>query len=629
MFVGKNLGNNFEEWKRLATETENINHVLRWISDGVQIPFNSVPLEFELENRQFSLKEHSFIVQELKNLVKAGCIVQCKEKPRCVSPISTVPKKDSFRLITDLRRVNSFCDARSFIYEDIKTVIDLAQPSDNIVTCDIKNGFFHIKVHPEHSQYLGFKYQSKYYKWVVLPFGLSVSPFYFSKTIRAVVQWLRTQNLRISCYVDDFILFDSPSNINKSCSILISTLKRLGFIINYDKSQFTPSTERTYIGYVINTAKKEDSIWVSIPKERIKRLKHDIARMLKHKYASARSLARIAGQCISMSKAIIPAKLLLRNLYRLLASRSSWQDVLNFDDSTIKDLQWWYHAVSSWNGKAYCLKTRDPVQIATDASGEAWGGLIVGSHYEAQGAWDHYLSSKSSNYREITAVLMTLISFLPIIKGKSIQILSDNISTVAYINFMGGVSQELTKVATSIWSLAIRNSIDIQAKYLPGYMNRRADALSRIPAKYEWVLHPRVFSYLDSIHGPFTIDRFASAMTAQCQVYNSLFLDPYTSGVDALSQTDWRAHNNFVNAPFRLLNKVINTIRAQKAQATIIAPWWPAQTWFQKLKRIATCSPIRLPKAKTICFPLLTHIPEPVKNPRWKMYAWRVNGNLD
>ena len=119
-------------------------------------------------------------------------------------------------------------------------------------------------------------------------------------------------------------------------------------------------------------------------------------------------------------------KLLLRNLYRLLASRSSWQDVLNFDDSTIKDLQWWYHAVSSWNGKAYCLKTRDPVQIATDASGEAWGGLIVGSDYEAQGAWDHYLSSKSSNYREITAVLMTLISFLPIIKGKSIQILSDN-----------------------------------------------------------------------------------------------------------------------------------------------------------------------------------------------------------
>ena len=159
MFVGKNLGNNFEEWKRLATETENINHVLRWISDGVQIPFNSVPLEFELENRQFSLKEHSFIVQELKNLVKAGCIVQRKEKPRCVSPISTVPKKDSFRLITDLRRVNSFCDARSFIYEDIKMVIDLAQPSDNIVTCDIKNGFFHIKVHPEHSQYLGFKYQ--------------------------------------------------------------------------------------------------------------------------------------------------------------------------------------------------------------------------------------------------------------------------------------------------------------------------------------------------------------------------------------------------------------------------------------------------------------------------------------
>ena len=58
-------------------------------------------------------------------------------------------------------------------------------------------------------------------------------------------------------------------------------------------------------------------------------------------------------------------------------------------------------------------------------------------------------------------------------------------------------------------------------------------------------------------------------------------------------------------------------------------PWWPAQTQFQRLRRLSVCPPIKLPKAKYICFPLLCHIPEPVNNPRWKLYAWRVNGNLD
>ena len=124
--------------------------------------------------------------------------------------------------------------------------------------------------------------------------------------------------------------------------------------------------------------------------------------------------------------------------------------------------------MSAWNGKSFHVKPKDHIQLFTDAGGEGWGGMIVDSHQEAQGAWDRSMSSSSSNFREISAVLMTLTSFLPLLKGKSVQILSDNITTVAYINFQGSVSQEITKIATSTWSLAVRNSIDIQAKYLPG-----------------------------------------------------------------------------------------------------------------------------------------------------------------
>ena len=85
-----------------------------------------------------------------------------------------------------------------------------------------------------------------------------------------------------------------------------------------------------------------------------------------------------------------------------------------------------------------------------------------------------------------------------------------------------------------------------------------------------------LFLYLDAVWGPHSIDRFAYAASSQLPIYNSRFLDPNGMKVDALAQKDWSVENNFVNPPIRLLDKVLDVVRQQKAHATIIAPWWPA-----------------------------------------------------
>ena len=97
-------------------------------------------------------------------------------------------------------------------------------------------------------------------------------------------------------------------------------------------------------------------------------------------------------------------------------------------------------------------------------------------------------------------------------------------------------------------------------------------------------------------------------MTTHCQHYNSLFLDPHTSGVDALRQTDWQVHNNFMNAPFRLLNKVINTVCAQKAQATIIAPMVASTDVVPKTETIVSVSPNQTSKSQIhLLSPTMSH----------------------
>ncbi|GFN95919.1 reverse transcriptase [Plakobranchus ocellatus] len=242
------------------------------------------------------------------------------------------------------------------------------------------------------------------------------------------------------------------------------------------------------------------------------------------------------------------------------------------------------------------------------------------------GFWDIDMSMKSSNFREMSAVYLSLMSLLPNIKNKTIQILSDNITTVAYICFQGGPSGELTNIASKIWTLAIKNNVQITAHYLAGKLNIQADALSRLQSQHEWELNPNLYHYLDTVWGPHTIDRFATINTTKCKRYNSRYLDPGCCGVDALHQSDWAREMNFVNAPLRLLDSVLNIILHQEAEATIIAPAWKAKNWFQKLKKLSIASPIKLPHARTFCIQRSLRPPEALKNPKWVWFAWRISG---
>ena len=624
-FIGNQLQHHLEEWVNIGASSE----VLNWISNGVNIPFKNIPSQFSFQNKAFKRHEAYFIRSELKRLVKAKCIKKVDTQPVGVSPISVVPKKNNeFRLIHDLRHLNSFCKVQSVIYEDIKTVIDYIDPEDFMITTDIKNGFHHIGISPEDQKFLGFQFEGQYYTWCVLPFGATFSPYFFSKTLRPVVQYLRQNDIKAVCYVDDFIAADAEVNIEVKKDFVLHTLTRLGFTINFKKSNLVPNQSQMFIGYIIQTNKVPGKIFIQIPKHRINRLRHDIQRAIKNGKLSARALAKITGQCISMSKAILPAKLLLRNIYRDLATRSSWQDILVLSESALKDLQWWLKSMSAWNGTAFESKATDIVQMTCDAPSSGFSATIIGSHLEAHAIWDPVTATRSSNFRELKAVLFTLKSFLPHLKNKTVSLYSDNITTVANVNFQGSKHKHLSDLARQIWSMAITNSISLKVKHIRGVNNGHSDRLSRLPQKYEWTLHPELFNYLDRKFGPHTIDRFASVNTYQCEVYNSRFLDPFSSGLNALEQTDWHQHNNFVNPPLRLLPEILRLIISQKARATIIAPYWPAMPWFRTLQLLSTSHPIKLPHPKLICFPVQNTTPEPCKNASWKLYAWRVSGEI-
>ena len=59
----------------------------------------------------------------------------------------------------------------------------------------------------EHQTYLGFSRNTdnivKFFVFTVLPFGLSTTPFVFTKMVRPLVKYWRFNSTKIACFLDD------------------------------------------------------------------------------------------------------------------------------------------------------------------------------------------------------------------------------------------------------------------------------------------------------------------------------------------------------------------------------------------------------------------------------------------
>ena len=618
---------NAAEWERIGANSV----IVDWIRNGVPIEFISEPEPRIFSNPSFSDAQQMFLDAEISNLVHKGVVSEVDDVPFCVSSLKVVPKKmGKFRLICDLRYINSHCEVPHFSFENVSVLSEIMQDNDHAVTLDLKDGFYHFPVHPACRKYLGFAYRERWYVWNRLPFGWASSPYCFNKCIRAVIEYLRREHsMSVMAYVDDFVLAAPSERISEHLSIVMHTLDALGLQVNVQKSSLEPSDHISYLGFDIRCASADRPPVITVPKSKVAKLKQDISRALKRPHISARLLACIAGRCISMLAAVFPCKLKLRNVYRLLNSRRSWEELLPWTDEAVADLRWWIQSLDSWNGRVLLPPASFDVQLSTDASATGWGALLSEPAGQAvSGFWTLPVSQVSSNFRELLAVFLSLCSLQEYLVGKNIEILSDNATTVALINKFGSADVRLDAVAQAIWPFAFQNRMMLTAHHISGESNVNPDALSRLPLRHEWYLHPKVFQQLDRMFGPHSIDRFATCVTTHLPLYNSRYLDPETAGVDALDQSDWFSHNNFVNPPFRLIPRVLDTIEAHQAKATLIAPHWPAQPWMARLRRMSIAPPVRLPPVARACVPVLPGYEtiEPHRNPAWSLYAWRICG---
>ena len=203
------------------------------------------------------------------------------------------------------------------------------------------------------------------------------------------------------------------------------------------------------------------------------------------------------------------------------------------------------------------------------------------------GVWTPSQRELSINLREMMAVQKGLLEFSSLLRGKTIALFCDNVTTVAYLRRSGGTrSQVLFLKAREILLWVESMEITLLPQFIQGSLNTRADLLSRpnLVIGSEWTLHQEVVQ--DLLHQwPAIIDLFATSLTARLPVFFAPAWEPKAAGVDAFLQP-WDNLQEYAFPPIAIIKRVLLRHSNRTTQMLRSA----ATTAFQSVSRKFPCA---------------------------------------
>ena len=553
--------------------------VLETIEFGYKLPLLTTPPSRIFKNNKSALDERAFVEDAIHSLLDVNCIEELVESPGIINPLSvSIQKSGKKRLILDLRHINRHLFKNKFKCEDVSVAKEVLRPGDFMFSFDLKSGYHHIDIFPEHRKFLAFSWKFsdgslRYFVFSVLPFGLSSAPYIFTKLLKPLVKKWRGEGKSIILYLDDGLGAAQPFNSAKICSLQIhADLLKFGLLPNEEKCIWEPCQSIVWLGTVIDTANST----IAATDKRIESLLCDLNDILRdlHFSVHVKRISTIAGKIISLSNCIgNVTRLMSKNLYSLINSTSTWCDYVQLNEEAVIELKFWQENLCKCNGiPLWAVKKRPTRIVYSDASSVGCGSVIAIEGKVFQQNWSEQESSESSTFRELKAVSLSLDAFVDELQSQTVSWFTDNQNVVSIVN-KGSKVSKLNSIALDIFQKCMLNGITIDVNWIPRDLNHVADGISKIIDYDDYTINDDIFAFLDQKWGPHTIDRFACHYNSKLLLFNSKFFQPGTSGVNAFSQ-DWAFANNWLCPPTYLTVRVVNHLKISKATGTLIVPLW-------------------------------------------------------
>lgn len=447
-----------------------------------------------------------------------------------------------------------------------------------MATVDLKDAYFLLKIHPDSRKYLRFLFEGRIYEFNVLPFGLNTAPYIFTKIMKPVVQLLRLAGYISTIYLDDLLLMGRSFNeCTKNITMTIKLLTALGFIVNYDKSNLTPSFSCRFLGFIIDSHKLQ----ICLPKEKRTRIRTELLRIMNLHQCKIKTFARIIGLLVSACPAIeygwLYTKQFERFKYLKLQGHKDYNKIIHISESLYSDFSWWLRNLGSSVRK---IRSEDYlIEIYSDASTTGWGAAC-GSE-STSGQWSEQERNQHINYLELLAAFFALKIFAANLQHCEILLRIDNTTAISYINRMGGIQYpHLTRLTKDIWQWCELRNVYIFAYYVRSSDNTIADAESRrTHPDIEWELSDSAFNQITNAFGQPNIDLFATRVNKKCNRFVSWHRDPDAFQINAFTMK-WSEFYFYAFPPFSIILRCLQKIITDRARGIVVVPRWPTQPWY-------------------------------------------------
>ena len=447
--VGGRLAHFAQNWAKITDDE----WVLSLVRKGYRIPFLERPI-LSPHPVFFQQPLSQQLEEEVATLLSKGAVEEIiPECPGYYSRIFLLPKKNGkLRLIIDLSVLNHFVYTQTFKMETQKKVKDAIQLNDWAFSLDLTDAYLHVPIHRRSRKYLRFMLRGRVYQFKALPFGLSTSPFVFTRLMTVIATFLRRRAITLHPYLDDWLARNqNRRRLLEHRQFPLSLINSLGLIINYEKSDLVPAQVFTFIGMEFLT---HINI-VRVPQTRQMKILETVRRFSQKTSVSARDFLSLLGQLNAAADLVMLGRLHLRPLQMFL--RNQWKPQIlpychqiGMTTEILQHLKWWLQEDRYHQGIP--LRIDPPSHtIFTDASLSGWGAHVEPEGLLFHGVWTEDQSRLHINVLEMKAIFLSLSRAVHKVKNSTVLVSTDNTTVVAYIRRQGGTHS--TVLSDEVWNV--------------------------------------------------------------------------------------------------------------------------------------------------------------------------------
>lgn len=567
----------WREWRRKGAPRL----LVQWLRNGVPLRWKGPAPQRREEDKKEQTAE---MKKELQALVTSGAFT--RGEAVVVAPTFLIPKKDgSMRLIHDLRETNSHIAPPHFTLHGARDAGEVTRNSSWLAVLDLKHGYQQVAMDPQARRYLGARMGDEVLVSTVLPFGLNLSPYVFTRLTNWLARQIRERfKLEVAVYIDDFLLgARTKEGLEEGLRGVKSLFEELGVVVSTEK-EVAPATKVEFIGFTWDASRKV----VGVPAERRREYRRAVKNLLRHPQ-TRNTWRRVIGKLGFLREAIGPTMRHIRSLLHLVAARRRPGALIEASGEAREDLEWWAQKLGQ---KTELSLDVVPVSasVTTDASDGGLGYLIRTEALKQDKTGPLHFErglrvedeSAHINRKELEAVLKALQEHREELRGRHLVWYSDSRTALAAVRRQGTqkLSPAAWKTTKEVLDLAEEERISILAKHVPGRLNCAADALSRP----------------DEERG--TWERALEAVTKE---WGPLQEDPCGATRDPtslLEGLEWARGRTLLLPKVQEIGEVVQLLSmcAGSAQeghpslwgqmAVVITPLWRGTTWWRMLEEM-------------------------------------------